>query len=236
MIEKDKEYFINHPVFVKYKTKFNFLKMTRIKRMRKNFVNERIVEIPFVLGSLPSSKELKILDLGCSESALPLHMASIGYSVTGLDMRSFPYRHPKFEFVKSDITNMPFVDESFDVITCISTLEHIGLGYYKDSKGFSDADGKAAAEIHRVLKKNGLFIVSVPFGIYKENNQQRIYDIAKLEGIFLDFLIEEKVFFANFSKKGSNYWQEISQIQAENIESIDGNTNCICLLKGYKRS
>ncbi len=236
MIEKDKQYFINHPVFVKYKKKFNFLKMTRIRRMQKVFVNERIVEIPFVLRSLPDNKDLKILDLGCSESSLSLHMASIGYFVTGVDMRDFPYKHPRFEFVKSDITNMTFADESFNVITCISTIEHIGLGYYQDSRGIIDADGKAMKEMYRVLKKDGLLLVSVPFGIYKETSQQRIYDTVRLEGLLADFLIEKRIFIANFSKDNLNYWQEIPQLQAEEIESKDGKTNCICLLKAYKQS
>jgi len=49
-----------------------------------------------------------------------------------------------------DATNLDFPDETFDVITCIETLEHI-----QDQE-------KALNEMYRVLKNNGDLILSVP--------------------------------------------------------------------------
>jgi SAM-dependent methyltransferase len=49
-----------------------------------------------------------------------------------------------------DITNIPFADESFDVILCNHVLEHI------------PDDGKAIKELYRVLKPNGWAILQVP--------------------------------------------------------------------------
>lgn len=49
-----------------------------------------------------------------------------------------------------DIQNLPFADESFDVVYASHVLEHI------------PDDHKAITEIHRILKPNGLAILPVP--------------------------------------------------------------------------
>ena len=52
--------------------------------------------------------------------------------------------------VKADICNLPFDDNSFDVIFCNHVLEHI------------ENDTKAMKELYRVLKPNGMGIFQVP--------------------------------------------------------------------------
>ncbi|WP_347175517.1 class I SAM-dependent methyltransferase [Polaribacter uvawellassae] len=52
--------------------------------------------------------------------------------------------------VKADILNLPFNDNSFDVVFCNHVLEHI-----------SD-DTKAMQELYRVLKPNGMGIFQIP--------------------------------------------------------------------------
>jgi predicted SAM-dependent methyltransferase len=52
--------------------------------------------------------------------------------------------------LKADITNMPFKDNSFDVVLCNHVLEHI------------IDDDRAMREIHRMLKPGGWAILQVP--------------------------------------------------------------------------
>ncbi len=52
--------------------------------------------------------------------------------------------------VKADICNLPFEDDSFDVILCNHVLEHI------------PDDAKAMKELYRVMKPNGWGIFQVP--------------------------------------------------------------------------
>lgn len=52
--------------------------------------------------------------------------------------------------VKADIVNLPFEDDSFDVIICNHVLEHIV------------DDRKAMSELYRVMKKGGWGILQVP--------------------------------------------------------------------------
>lgn len=62
--------------------------------------------------------------------------------------------------VKADILDLPFEDESFDVIFCNHVLEHI------------EDDRKAMAELFRVMKKGGWGIFQVPMKNGLENTYE----------------------------------------------------------------
>lgn len=59
--------------------------------------------------------------------------------------------------VKADICNLPFADNSFDVILCNHVLEHI------------PNDTKAMQELYRVMKPGGWGIVQIPQDLKREN-------------------------------------------------------------------
>lgn len=58
--------------------------------------------------------------------------------------------------VKADICNLPFEENSFDVVFCNHVLEHI------------TDDTKAMRELYRVLKPNGMGIFQIPQDISRE--------------------------------------------------------------------
>ncbi len=58
--------------------------------------------------------------------------------------------------VKADICNLPFDDNSFDVVFCNHVLEHI------------DDDTKAMKELYRVLKTGGMGIFQIPQDLSRE--------------------------------------------------------------------
>jgi SAM-dependent methyltransferase len=237
MIDNDKHYFINFPVFIKFKDKFNFLKMERERKLKILNVNERIVEVPFVINALvKQGGNIKVLDLGCAESLMPLYLSSLNYDVTGLDCRDYPYMASNFKFEKGDILNLPFSDCSFDTVLCVSTLEHIGIGFYNDPVYSDGSDQKAIKEMNRVLKNDGQLILTVPFGVKRVNEQQRVYDLSSLEEILNDFSIKELRFFSNERKEGAvcNYWKEVSAEQAAKVHS-PGFTQCTCCLTAVKK-
>ena len=64
--------------------------------------------------------------------------------------------HSPIADVKADILNLPFDDNSFDVVFCNHVLEHI-----------SD-DTKAMQELYRVLKPNGMGVFQIPQDISRE--------------------------------------------------------------------
>jgi SAM-dependent methyltransferase len=64
--------------------------------------------------------------------------------------------HSPLADVKADITNLPFSDDSFDVIFCNHVLEHV------------TNDKKALSELYRVMKKGGWGIFQIPQDLNRE--------------------------------------------------------------------
>ena len=84
-----------------------------------------------MLSAVTSRKEpgSTVLDVGCSESLVPLEFASLGYSVTGIDLRAYPLHHPNLQTFATPLEDWD-TDATFDVIVCLSSIEHFGLGTY----------------------------------------------------------------------------------------------------------
>ncbi len=231
-------YFLNNPVFLKYKRQFDWGRFRKVSKLKKVMINERIIEIPYAIQALSDlPKDSAVLDLGCMESLLSLFMASLGFDVTGFDFREYPYRVPNFKFQQGDILHLPFEDKTFDAALCVSMIEHVGLGFYHDPQSELEADEKGIREIHRVLKPNGRLVMTVPFGLPHVNDQQRTYDKTRLDQLLHGFKVQDIRFFKNVFPAGQahNVWQEILLDEAENISAPSG-TDCVCCLRAVKVS
>ncbi len=182
-----------------------------------NVISERIVEYTLVVANLKYEPSLrtKILDIGSYYSNLPLQLASMGYAVTAIDLADYQLTHPYFKFIKGDITNHPFKKNSFDIVTCVSTLEHIGVGYYTGDKKNLANDMTTVNVIHSILKKEGRFLLTVPFGVKTVNSLQRVYDWESLKELLSDFKIEKAYFYKDQKEK----WLKVSKEQAAKVKS-----------------
>jgi SAM-dependent methyltransferase len=187
-------------------------------RPRVVAISERIVEHIFVHTRLPPLPA-RVLDVGCSESTSPLEMASLGYEVVGIDLRDLSLRHPLFQMVCGDVGNMPFPDGSFDVVVSLSTLEHVGLGWYAETPR-GTTDQKAAAEIWRVLRPGGRFILTIPFGRPAVTPLHRIYDRPALDALLSPFRRVE----TSFAVRQGDAWcfttEASTAEQAESAERV----------------
>ncbi|MEW6183479.1 MAG: methyltransferase domain-containing protein [Bacillota bacterium] len=73
-----------------------------------------------------------------------------------------------------DLRQIPIVDDYFDAIACLSTLEHIGLdnALYTHDEFYRERQPKdfvrAVQELRRVLKPGGVMYISVPYGAYAD--------------------------------------------------------------------
>jgi len=100
-------------------------------------------------------KDKSCLDGGCGHGALVYRLLNLGaQKVTGVDLEPTP-KIEKFslfsnvEFVKASLTDLPFPDNSFDLVVSSGVLHH------------TVDPSRCAAELARVLKPGGRLIIGV---------------------------------------------------------------------------
>ena len=154
--------------------------------------NERLVELPYAYRALARTDPgSSVLDVGATESLFAFSLASLGYTVTAIDLRPYPLSHPRLRSVEADILEWES-DERFDAVACISTLEHIGLDVYgggHEEEG--RADRRAVDRFRALTRPGGLLVLTVPFGPASADETQRSYDRPELEGLLTDWSIED---------------------------------------------
>lgn len=233
------EKYTNIPAGIKYDIRdrrLRFLKISlfeillKIPFLAKKFVylnvNERLADYAFVHQNLNLPDNGKILDIGSNGNRLVLELAISGFDVYGLDPLGCSFSHPELSIIIGDICQSPFSDNSFDVVTAVSTLEHIGLGRWGDPQ-IENADRVALSEIRRILKSGGKLIMTVPFGKTKvvyhgKKPLHKIYDCAAVKLAFSDTGLKI-VKFSTIIKQG-DFWVKNPFEIAEQIEY--GETIC----------
>lgn len=136
-------------------------------------LTERVVEIPWVLRSLPRGADVRVLDVGTAFSPMTYKrlLARLSQSVELVDLAEADVAGLKAHV--ADVRRLPFADDSFDVAICVSTLEHVGMdntNYNVASGGGDDAD--ALRELARVAPT---VLVTVPAGADADMGWQRQY-------------------------------------------------------------
>ena len=99
----------------------------------------------------------KILEGGCGTGKYVFAYRKLGYDIVGVDFASDLIRRIKeidsaLPVYEADITKLPFEDGYFDCYYSGGVIEH-----------FEEGPDRALREARRVLKTNGLFLVTVPF-------------------------------------------------------------------------
>lgn len=111
-------------------------------------VNERPVELAFIFNQLARLYPKTLLDVGAGGTTLPNLLQHCGFEVTAVDLDPLANRH--FYLEQADIVTDD-LGRSFDVITCISTLEHI------------PDHAAAMANMFRHLRPGGALLLTVPY-------------------------------------------------------------------------
>lgn len=92
---------------------------------------------------------------------------------------------------KTDLTALHFETGSVESLSCMHTVEHIGLGRYGDPIDIN-GDTRAMKELQRVVKKGGSLLFVVPIGDpCIEFNAHRIYAYDSIINNFNDMVLKE---------------------------------------------
>ena len=117
------------------------------KRTRRRSPFNPVVEafvwpkIDFLIKNAPDALGKTILDVGCGNGFFTCHLAK-HFDVTGLDFSAAMLKmNPHKKVVLGSVYDIPFADESFDVVFCSDLLHHL------------DDPKKALSEMKRVSKK-----------------------------------------------------------------------------------
>ncbi len=117
---------------------------------------------------------------------------------------------------KGDLTNLPFADNSVKSLSCMHTIEHIGLGRYGDPIDY-DGDLKAIKELKRVVAKGGSLLFVTPIGKAKiQYNAHRVYSYSQIIEYFEGFELKEFALIPDSPEDGGlvrNATKELSDKQ-----------------------
>jgi 2-polyprenyl-6-hydroxyphenyl methylase/3-demethylubiquinone-9 3-methyltransferase len=129
-------------------------------RINKWETNKRL---RIVFGELLNSGDIngkRFLEVGCGLGFFSQKAAELGAKVTGVDVgarlvKKNRKKIPKGRFLVASASDLPFSDNSFDVVLCTEVIEHV------------EDQGRAVKELVRVLKKGGVLVVTTPNRIFK---------------------------------------------------------------------
>ena len=92
---------------------------------------------------------------------------------------------------RGDLLRLPFADDSIASLSCMHTVEHVGLGRYGDPLD-PDGDLKAIKELQRVLAPGGSLLFVVPVGKPMiQFNAHRIYSYDMVKEYFSGLVLKE---------------------------------------------
>jgi len=92
---------------------------------------------------------------------------------------------------RCDLMELPFPDGSVDSLSCMHTVEHVGLGRYGDRLD-PEGDKRAFSELQRVVAPGGDLLIVVPVGAQRLCfNAHRIYSHESVLETFEGFALME---------------------------------------------
>ena len=153
------------------------------------------------------------IDLGSSGNSFLFFLDNINQKFS-LDISDLPlkqYIHKtEWHPLCGDLKKLPYRDNSFDFLSAIDVMEHIRDDEY------------AVSEISRILKKNGIIVISVPHRMKYYTQQDRLighyrrYEIDEIIQIFREFKLNHLKTFGVYGRL-----MRIADIQSSNPERIE---------------
>jgi ubiquinone/menaquinone biosynthesis C-methylase UbiE len=188
------------------------------ERLETTIFNETAVEhLHRYAIAIDFVKNKKVLDIACGEGYGTNLLAAYAESITGVDIdrRTIEKAIKKYTvkniiFKEGSVSNIPCEDSSFDIVISFETIEH------------TDEHDQFLTEVKRVLKPDGLFIISTPDKANYSDMQDYKNPFHKKELYENEFtgLIKKYFSFTSFYVQSSFLGSFISRKNETLIENI----------------
>jgi SAM-dependent methyltransferase len=128
-------------------------------------IDERAIEIPWALSRIGDAH--RVLDVGSANAPAAYLTALLTEGIPELVFADVVEADLP-GFVRADVRELPFPDSSFDLVLCISTLEHVG----RDNRVYGAAEERqgrelaALEELRRVARR---ILLTVPTGDHEDH-------------------------------------------------------------------
>lgn len=165
--------------------------------------DERCVEYPWCLAMLDQEHQ-RILDAGSTLnhatfvnhpllSNRELHIMTLAPEDECFWARGISYLY-------GDLRNIPYRDAYFDLVICISTIEHIGMdnSLYAGRVVAEDSPldyRQAIRELYRVTRAGGAVLITVPFGQPKNFGWFQQFDQTIVDWVTGNYCATELAFY-----------------------------------------
>jgi len=154
--------------------------------------------------------DAKVLEVGCGDGRSIFDILPVTKNVTGIDhddkgitdAKNNFSSYPSIKILKADATKLPFENEEFDFVVCMTTFVN-----------FADKRFMILEEMKRVLKESGKIIISV----FSEDALEERMKVYKASGIIIKSIENGKVVFDE--SVNDNISEQFSEEQLEDIFS-----------------
>jgi len=161
-------------------------------------LDERIVEYPWLFSRLPMG-EGRLLDAGSTLNfEFLLEQPAIRQKKVDICTLAPEPRclwRKGVSYVYDDLRRLPYRDDLFDWIVCLSTIEHVGMdntiytGDRRDDDESPPGDYLIAlAELKRVLRPGGTIYITAPFGKAVNHRWFQVFDHEMVKSLIRNFV------------------------------------------------
>jgi len=152
-----------------------------------------------------------ILEGGAGLGQWVIYLSNIGYKIVGIEIvpecvQRFKKKYPELKMYVGNVLELNYPDNTFDGYLSLGVIEH-----------FIEGPDRVLKEAYRVLKPDGVFIVSVPaYNLARKI----IYPLIN----FINPLKENEILRKIFNRKKLNYNSEIKKLSKKYLdENINKN-------------
>lgn len=182
--------------------------------------DERVIELPWVLARLRAGRALEV-GYAFAEPPYLAALLRAGFDeLTGVDLAETDV--PGMTTVHADVRALPFDNGAFDLVLCVSTLEHVGAdntGYGLEAEDDAASQLTAMRELRRVLAADGRLLITVPCGEPGEYGWFRQDDVRGWTRLFTraGFFVEEQEVY----ELTADGWRAVPELDARGLRYGD---------------